>query len=136
MKRLCIALCFILVTGVAFGQTIQKGGMVSVHEWTLKLNPGVTMDEFVEHWKSNVLPVMKKLMPEMKPFIVRSVQDETKYAGLYCWNSLEEVGKYYNADGSPTEKGAAAHEKMMPLVEELSTFGEFTWTPEDWLILE
>jgi hypothetical protein len=33
-------LAFILIAGTAFGQTLQKGGMVSIHEWTLTLDPG------------------------------------------------------------------------------------------------
>jgi len=136
MKRLVIAFVFIMVTGVAFGQTIQKGGMLSLHEWTLKLNSDVTMDQFLEHWKSNFIPVMKELIPEMKPYIVRSLGDQTRFAGLYYWNSMEDLGIYYNPDGSPTETGAAAHEKVMPLMEGLSEFGEFTWTEENWLVLE
>jgi hypothetical protein len=136
MKKLIIGLAFILFAGVAFGQTLQKGGMVSVHEWTLILNPDVTMDQFLDHWKNNFMPVMKKEMPEMKRYIIKSIGEETKYAGLYYWDSMEEMGKYYNSDGSPTEIGAAAHEKIMPMLDGLSKFGEFTWTVANWIIVE
>ena len=136
MKKLIIAAAFILIAGTTFGQTLQKGGMVSVHEWSLTLNPGVTMDQFVEHWNKNILSEMKNTFPEMKAYILKGLGLENTYAGLYYWNSLEDMGKYYNEDGSPTELGAAAHEKMMPLIEELSEFGEFTWEQKDWLIIE
>jgi hypothetical protein len=136
MKKIIIAAVFILFAGLAFGQTLQKGGMVSVHEWTLKLNPGVTADQFLENWKNNLLPEMKKVIPEMKPYMLKGIGEENLYAGLYYWNSMEDMGKYYNEDGSPTEIGAASHEKIMPLIEKLSEFGEFTWTQKNWLILE
>ena len=136
MKKLIIAFAFILIAGTAFGQTLQKGGMVSVHEWSLTLNDGVTMDQFVEHWNKNILSEMKLTMPEMKAYILKGLELENTYAGLYYWNSLEDMGKYYNEDGSPTELGAAAYEKLMPLIEELSEFGEFTWEQENWLIIE
>ena len=136
MKKLIIAAAFILIAGTTFGQTLQKGGMVSVHEWSLTLNPGVTMDQFVEHWNKNILSEMKNTFPEMKAYILKGLGLENTYAGLYYWNSLEDMGKYYNEDGSPTDLGAAAHEKMMPLIEGLSEFGEFTWEQKNWLIIE
>ena len=136
MKKLIIAAAFILIAGMSYGQTLQKGGMVSVHEWSITLNTGVTMDQFLEHWTKNMLPVVNKAMPEMKAYIVKDLDLENNYAGLYYWNSLEDMGKYYNEDGSPTELGEAAHGKMMPLIEELSKFGEFTWDQKNWLIVE
>jgi hypothetical protein len=136
MKKLIIAAAFILIAGTAFGQTLQKGGMVSVHEWSLTLNPGVTMDQFLEHWNKNIISEVKNTMPEMRTYILKGLEDENTYAGLYYWNSLEDMGKYYNEDGSPTELGASAFEKLIPLIEELSEFGEFTWEQKDWLIIE
>ena len=136
MKKLLVLTALILIAGVAYGQTLQKGGMVSVHQWTLKLNTEVTTDQFLDNWKNNILPEMRKTIPEMKSYMLKGLGVENTYAGLYYWNSLEDMGKYYNPDGSPTEIGAAAHEKMMPLIEGLSKFGEFTWTQENWLILE
>jgi hypothetical protein len=94
------------------------------------------MDQFVEHWNKNILSEMKLTMPEMKAYILKGLELENTYAGLYYWNSLEDMGKYYNEDGSATELGAAAFEKLMPLIEDLSKFGEFTWEQENWLIIE
>jgi len=136
MKKLIIAAAFILIAGTAFGQTLQKGGMVSVHEWSLTLNPGVTMDQFLEQWNKNIISEVKNTMPEMRTYILKGLEDENTYAGLYYWNSLEDMGKYYNEDGSPTEIGAVAFEKLMPLIEALSEFGEFTWEQKDWIIIE
>lgn len=136
MRKFFVVATFLLLAPIAFGQTLQKGGMISVHEWTLKLNPDVTFDQFYTNWSVQIIPEMKKAIPEMKPYILKGIGVENKFAGLYYWNSKEDLGKYFNSDGSPTELGAAAAEKMMPFIEGLSRFGEFTWTEADWMILE
>ena len=106
MKKLIIALAFILLAGVAFGQTFQKGGVIGIHEWTLKLNPDVSMNQFLELWDSKALPLMKKAVPEQTPFLLKGIGADNKYeyTGLYYYNSLEDLRKYWKEDGTPQKK--------------------------------
>ena len=138
MKKLIIAAAFILLSGVAFGQSFQEGGVVGIHEWTLKLNPDVTTNQFLELWDSKALPLMKKAIPEQTPFLLKGIGADNKYeyVGLYYYNSLEDLRKYWKEDGSPTEKGAAAMVIYGPLLEEMSKLGEFTYTAKDWIIIK
>lgn len=138
MKKLIIAVAFILFSGVAFGQAIQKGGVLGVHEWTVKLNPGVTMDQFLELWDNKAFPAMKKAVPEQTPFLLKGIGADNKdlYAGLYYYDSLEDLRKYWNEDGTPTEKGAAVMESYGPLLEQISKLAEFTYTAKDWIIIK
>jgi len=137
MKKLFIITAFILFSGIVFGQTLQKGGVVAIHEWTVKLKPDVTMNQVLEYWEENFLPAFEKTLPETSSFIIKGVGKDNlyEYAGLYYYPSLEVLRKYWNEDGSPTEKGAVAMEMFVPLMEGLSKFGEFTYTPKDWVIL-
>ena len=137
MKKLIILSALFLFSGITFGQSLQKGGVVAIHEWTLKLKADITMNQFLDHWEETIVPEMEKLIPEMKAITLKGVQKENnyEYAGLYYYNSLEDLRKYWKEDGSPTEDGAAIMEKFVPLLEELSKFGEFTWSPSDWVIL-
>lgn len=137
MRKLIIATVFILFSGVAFGQALQKGGVVGYHEWTIKLNPGVTADQFLEIWDSKGVPVMKNAIPEQTPFLLKgiSADNKDKYASIYYFNSFEDLRKYWNEDGTPTEKGTAAMVSYGPLFEELSKLGEFTYTAKDWIII-
>ena len=48
MKKLIIAVAFILFAGVAFGQTLQKGSVLALRTDAPTLNPGVTMDQYEE----------------------------------------------------------------------------------------
>lgn len=138
MKKLLIAVALILFSGVAFGQSIQKGGVVGVHEWTLKLNPGVSMDQFLELWDIKVVPLLKKAIPEQTPFVLKGIGADNKdvYAGLYYYNSIDDLRKYWKEDGSPTEKGAAVMESYGPIFEEIAKLGEFTYTAKDWIIIK
>jgi len=48
----------------------------------------------------------------------------------------EEIrDKYYHDDGSATEFGQAAAEKMKPILEEAEKFGKLERTYTDWIIL-
>jgi len=137
MKKLIILSALFLFSGITFGQSLQKGGVVAIHEWTLKLKADITMNQFLDHWEETIVPEMEKLIPEMKALTLKGVHKDNnyEYAGLYYYNSLEDLRKYWKEDGSPTEDGAAIMEKFVTLLEELSKFGEFTWSPSDWVIL-
>jgi len=137
MKNLIILSALFLFSGFTFGQSMQKGGVVAIHEWTLKLKPDVTMNQFLDHWEETIVPEMEKLIPEMKTYTLKGIHKNNnyEYAGLYYYNSLEDLRKYWKEDGSPTEDGAAIMEKFAPLIAGLAKFGEFTWSPSDWVIL-
>ena len=60
MKKLVIITALVLFAGVAFGQTIEKGDVIGIHAWTLKLNPDVTMNQFLELWDNTAVPALKR----------------------------------------------------------------------------
>ena len=47
MRKLLIVASLLLFAGYSYGQTLQKGYVVSIHSWTVKLNPDVTQSENV-----------------------------------------------------------------------------------------
>lgn len=132
-----IALALLLSTGLAFSQTLQKGGIVSIHQWSLTLHPDVSMDQFLDFWTSTLLPETEKLFPEMKSLVLKGTSGEStgKYAGLYYYESMETMRAYWNEDGSPTEESVPKMEKFGPLFEQLGQFGEFKWEVSDWEII-
>ncbi len=56
MKKLIIAAAFILLAGVAFGQTLQKGNAVVTQVLNVDLKPDVTIDQWKEFFISKVIP--------------------------------------------------------------------------------
>lgn len=137
MRKLVVITALLLFAGIAFGQSFQKGGVFGIHEWSLKLNPDVTMNQFLELWEKVYLPAAEKTQPEMTPFLLKGIGKDNKYdyVGLYYYESIEALRKYWNEDGTPTEKGAAVMEAFGPLLEEISKLGEFKYTAKDYIIL-
>lgn len=138
MRKLLVFAALFLFAGVSFGQSLNKGGVFSIHEWTLKLNPDVSMNQFLEFWKENAVPVFEKAIPGATALILKGIRENNKYeyAGLYYYNSLEDLRKYWKEDGTPTEVGATASANFGPVLEKMSKFGDFTYSAKDWIILE
>lgn len=130
-------LAIVLSTGTSYSQTLNKGSIVSIHEWNLTLHPGVTMEQFLDYWTNTLLPEVDKLFPEMKSLVLKGIAGESKgkFAGLYYYDSLETMRSYWNEDGSPTEESAPKMEAFGPLFEGIGKFGEFKWEVSDWEII-
>lgn len=137
MKKLTIALAFILFTGVAFGQTLQKGEVVAFHRYELTLNAGVSIDQYMDFWENKIIPQAEKVFSGLKAHMLKGigVDNTHEYAGLYVYESMDVLRKYWNEEGFPTEKGAEAMAKLQPLLDELSKLGTYTQTPSDWVII-
>ena len=139
MKRLIIAFAAILIAGFAFGQTLEKGGVVALHHYQITLATGVTMDQYFDFMTDKLLPEIQKAFQAKLPSKILQgigVNNKHEYAILSYWESLEGFRTCWNDDGTPTEKGAAALAKVQPLIEKLNTLGTYTMVPGDWLILE
>lgn len=137
MKKLIIALAIILCAGVAFGQHLEEGVVIALHRMEVTLNPGVSIDQYLGFWETKIGPEAEKAFPEITTHILKGigVDNTHEYAGLYLYESMDALRKYWNEDGTPTEKGAAAMAKLQPLLEELSKLGTYTQTPSDWVVL-
>jgi hypothetical protein len=139
MKKLIFAVAIILLAGVAFGQTLKKGGVLALHHHQVSLAPDVSIDQYFDFLVDKIMPEMQKAFPTKVPYQVLKgigVNNQHEYALLYYWESLEVFRTYWNDDGTPTEKCAAAMAQMQPLIEKLNTLGESTQVPGDWLILD
>jgi len=136
MKRLIIAAAFILLAGVAYGQTMQKGVIIGVHTTTVTLNPDVTMDQYQDFILKKLIPEWEKHFPGAKLFISKGLNRENKdeYAMFVYIESKKVYYKYWNDDGSATDDGAAAAAKVQPTVDELTKLGTYISVVNDWVI--
>ncbi len=137
MKKILIAVAIVLVTGVAFGQTLKKGGVIALHRVEVTLAPGVSIDQFQEFFTDNIISEGEKLFPGMTFLHLKGIgeNNQHQYANFYHWETLEAFHVYWNDGGTPTEKGAAAMAKLQPLLEKLNKLGTYTQVPGDWLIM-
>jgi hypothetical protein len=137
MKKLMLTAAMILIAGIILGQTLQKGNLVAVHVITIELNRGVTMGEFQKFHVNTLIPEYEKNYPGWQLYLAKGIRGENNntYGWIIVIESEEIRDKYYNDDGSITEFGRAASEKMKPILEETEKFGKLKRTYTDWIIL-
>lgn len=137
MKKLIITTILLCITQIVLGQTLQKGNLVGVHVIYIDLNPGVTMAEFQKFHTDVLIPEYEKNYPGWQLFLAKGIRGENQntYGWIIIVESEEIRNKYYNDDGSITEFGQAAAEKMNPILKEAEKYGKLKRTYTDWIIL-
>jgi len=112
MKNLIFTCALILCMGVAFGQSSKKGSMISVHVDDIKLAPGVTMDQYINHFKNTFAPQYEKALG-VKTFLAKGVRGENKnkLAMFILFDTVEARDKYFNDDGTIRDNAAATEAK-------------------------
>ena len=137
MKKTILAAGLIAWAGVAHAQGLNKGNLVGVHNIGVKLEPGVTMEQFVDFYNKKVVPELEKSRPGWKAYPVKRVRGE-KADGMgliIVIPSERERDKYYNADGSDNELGRAANAKLQRVTDEMKKLGTITADPYiDWVV--
>lgn len=137
MKNLILTITFLLLGGSMFGQTLQSGNLVGVHVITIELKKGITMSEFQKFHVNKLIPEYERNYPGWRLFLAQGLRGENqnKYGWIIIVESEEIRDLYYNNDGSITEFGQTAAEKMKPILEEAEQFGRLNRVYTDWLIL-
>jgi hypothetical protein len=135
MKKLFLIVAVILIAGCTHGQTLQKGTFVGFHVMTINLDPNVTMNQFLDFYKTKVIPAYAKNY-QMDCNLVKGIRGECEncYGVIAVWKTEADRDKFYNKDGSDSDLGKAASEKMKPVYDELSKFGTVTTKYTDWQI--
>jgi hypothetical protein len=137
MKKITITLAFLLLTSPIFAQALQKGNLVGVHVISIELKKGVNMSKFQKFHVNKLIPEYEKNYPGWQLFLAQGLRGENqnKYGWIIVVESEEVRDRYYNDDGSITEFGQAAADKMKPILQEAEEFGKLNRTYTDWLIL-
>jgi len=136
MKKLLVLTALILFSGIVFSQTLQKGNLIGVHVLDVHLNPDVTYNQVHEFTINTLIPEFEKHFGN-KVYSTKGVRGENKYeyGMIYIFESEEARAKYYNDDGSLTELGNSAMEKIRPTLDEFENkFGDFNFKYTDWIV--
>ncbi len=137
MGKTIFAAGLLLLAGVAHAQQLRKGNLVGVHHMSVKLEPGVTMEQFVDFYNKKAIPEYEKAWLGWKAYPVKRVRGE-KADGMgviIVIPSERERDKYYNADGTESELGKAANAKVQPIFDEMRKLGTITEDSYiDWVV--
>lgn len=115
-------MALILMAGIAHGQNLQKGNIVGIHVMSITLQPGVTIEKYIDLYKSKFVPEFEKAFSGSKAYAVKSLRGENKdsYGFFVIFKTVADRDKYFKADGSYTETGQAAYDKTKPVMDELN----------------
>lgn len=115
----------------------QKGNVFGVHVADIKLQRGVTLDQFSQYYKQTVIPEFEKTYPDVKLYFIRGIRGENKdrIGLIYYFESDEVRNKYFNADETPTEAGKILNAKMKPTYDALTKLRVSASTKyTDWVV--
>jgi uncharacterized protein (TIGR02246 family) len=121
----------------AAAPTFKKGNVVGLHVGQIKLQPGVTIDQFAQHYRESVIPEFEKTYPDVKLYLIRGIRGENKNGiGLiYFFESDDIRNKYFNPDETPTEAGKVLNAKMQPTYDALAKLRASATTKyTDWVV--
>ena len=137
MKKSILLAAFIIVAGVAFGQTLQKGNVVVTQVLDIDLKPDVTIDQWKEFYISKVIPEIEKLYTGANVYLSKGIRGDHKNSlGLIVvFKTKKEMDKFFNEDDSRTELGKTVAENFSTVGEELAKLGTYTFTYSVWMIL-
>jgi len=137
MRKLLIITAILLFAGIAFGQTLMKGNLIGVHVTSVELKPGATMDQFIDFFNKKAKPAWENAHEGMKVFIMKGIRGENvnEIGMLFQFKDEAARDKSYNADGSMSEFGQKAQEKLAPILTEAEKIGTWTFKYTDWLVL-
>jgi len=135
MKKIIFVTAFIIMAGIAYGQTLQKGNVVRVHVYTINLDPDVTMNQYLEVWANKLAPALEE-NSEVKYFIIKGIQGECEncFGDMWIFESKAVQDKYFKEDGTLTKTGQEVQEKIQPELDELARLGTSTQTYTDWIV--
>jgi hypothetical protein len=135
MKKLIFITAFIIMAGIAYGQSLQKGNFIGFHVYTINLDPDVTMNQYLEVWKNKVIPAFDKNF-QSKSYIIKGVRGECEncFGTMTIWESEAERDKFFNENGGLSEVGQAARVKYQPALDESAKLGKWSSTYTDWVI--
>jgi hypothetical protein len=94
------------------------------------------MNQFKAFYTGTVIPEVEKTMPGMKVLLGKGIRGENENAVciIYLFDSEASRNKYFNTDGSPSDAGKAAFDKLQAVTEKLAKMGTMSTKFTDWVI--
>src|SRR5690349_140180 len=133
MKRLFGAVAAVvaslLFACVSHAQGLKSGNLIGVHVITVDLKPNVTMEEFTDAYKRDVLPQYEKNWPGLKGYLLKSFfrDSRNQFAIVWLFETVEDRNRNFDANDRANDLEKAALAKVKPYEEKLKKrYGTYT----------
>ena len=141
LPRVVTAICAgLLFTCPSHAQGLKSGNLIGIHVITVDLKPNVTMEEFTDAYKREVLPQYEKNWPGLKGYLLKSFfrDSRNQFAIVWLFDTVEDRNRNFDANDRANDLEKAALEKVKPYEEELQNrYGAYTVTythQDDWVV--
>jgi len=127
----------ILPINTSSDQLLKKGNLLGAHLLKTKMDPDVTMNQYLKFVAEKYIPALEKTFQGWKVFLMKADagDHQDRYMWLYWIESLEVRDKYLDSEGKLTDEGNKAFSKIQPLYDELIKLGNWSSDYTDWVIL-
>jgi len=136
-----IAAALFLFTGVAFGQTLQKGNILGLHVIEFNIDPDVTYNQWENFVLTKYLPAFnEEFQGDIEVYFAKVDRgdDENGMSTIYIFKSVEVRAKYFTSEGDFTELFTTKNEKVNQTVADgMSKLGTSHYIRihyNDWII--
>jgi len=138
MKKNLVVTALILIMGVTYGQTFQKGNLVGFHVGTVDLGPDVSLNQWKKFAIDTYFPAVNKAYEgEVAMYLADGERGKFEnYVGMFIvFESIEVRNKYIPEPGERSELGQSIWEKVKPIYDEKEKMGSFSREHyTDWVI--
>ena len=120
-SRLIITVTFLLLAITAYGQKVNKGNVVSIHEFEITLEEGMTFEKFEQLYLEEYLPAEKKNFPGVKFHLMKGERGERtgKYIEYVVFDSLEDRNRWWPENGKASEEAKQAFDNMREIQDRM-----------------
>ena len=138
MKKNLVIVALILMVGITYGQTFEKGNLVGFHVGTVDLAPDVSLDQWKKFAIDTYFPAVNKAYKgEVTMYLADGERGKfVNYVGMYIiFESIEVRNKYIPEPGVRSELNQSIWETVKPIYDEWQKLGNFSREHyTDWVI--
>lgn len=124
MKKLFFIAALVMLTGIVHCQILKKDVVIAVSTYAVTLQPGITMEQYVDFLMKKYIPEYEKNFPGSKMYILRGDRGEKKDQIGFMWyfESLKTRDKYYPNEFDFSDAAQLAWGRMDAISEEESKY--------------
>lgn len=129
MKKLLGFSAFILCAGIAMGQSLQKDKVYTLHVMEVHLNPGVSMDQFLDVVNEDYIPALNEAFPDVSNIFLEGIRGkhENQFGVLILYDSEEVLKKYWPETGVASELNLERNKIVVPAREKMAKLADYDW---------
>ena len=135
---LFLILCLLMSMGKnqLSAQPLQRGNLVALHVLSIKPNPDVTFNQYMDVFINKWVPKFEDSFPGSKLYVLKGNRGEyeNSIGLLIIFDSIETRDKYWPKMDETSELGQQCFEKLTPTNQELSKLGTWSSIRTDWLV--